>query len=81
MSVVKQILLFCDVVTTSCFANAFAEGDGCMDITISEARKSAKENGWMRKNGKDICPECLAHLDGHPRYIYTPSQPEIKEGE
>ncbi len=63
MSVTISTDIFCDYC--SCWDSAVTVS-GINAIRIRQARKKAKQQGWLYKKGKDICPECqeiVEHCD------------------
>lgn len=56
MSIVKSSSVFCDVNGENCtrWTAEVADSHG----GAPEARRQAKASGWVRRNGKDICPSC-----------------------
>lgn len=54
-------------VTTDVFCEGTRNGERCVQwifgtvgprSAAGEARKNAKAAGWVRRNGKDLCPDC-----------------------
>jgi len=43
---------------------------GVPGFSTALAREYAKRDGWVRKDGKDICPDCCL----------TPHEPDLGEG-
>lgn len=57
MSIQKDVWVRCD----GCAENGFASH------TSKQARREARENGWVFRSGKDYCPNCAPKprvLDG-----------------
>lgn len=52
--IVKTVDVFCDICGTWVF--------GDLNCTHKRARKSAKADGWIYRNKKDICPDCQANM-------------------
>lgn len=53
MSVYRMVLIYCD--------NCDRRGD--MEFveskTVSEIRRTAREAGWIRRGGRDVCQSCV----------------------
>ena len=51
----------------SCDGDGDGRGFCDIDITGFESmaalRRNAKANGWGRKRGSDLCPECMADIE------------------
>ena len=46
----------------------------------ADARRVAKASGWTRRDGRDLCPDCVAETaDGKP--ITPPTLPTPTQGE
>ena len=64
------------------FLRAFVFCDGChqpLDNStvpsarnISEARRDAKQSGWSRKRGRDLCEDCAAEGDANAPAVSRP---------
>jgi hypothetical protein len=50
--------LWCDAKCGAWYGLAELPGD-----TAAELRRCARTEGWRRKNGKDLCPECVSQPD------------------
>lgn len=48
MSILKDVWVKCD----GCGETGFAS------LTSKQARREARENGWVFSSGKDYCPNC-----------------------
>lgn len=51
MAAIKMVTIMCD----TCFITADASGHNA-DV----ARQVAKNAGWKRSKGRDLCPDCAA---------------------
>jgi hypothetical protein len=49
MGIMKQIQVTCDECGSECDSTEY---------TVAQARMGAREDGWKRRNGRDICPNC-----------------------
>jgi len=49
MGIMKQIQVTCDECDSECDSTEY---------TVARARKGARKDGWKRRNGRDICPNC-----------------------
>lgn len=61
MSIVTEKLLFCDGGNLCPEDGPYGCADGRND-TAAEQRRQAKDIGWIRRKGKDYCPECANRL-------------------
>lgn len=61
MVLVRITYLYCDGESVDCETS-----DGAVDNSIhpkttgTEQREFYRKKGWIRKNGKDLCPACQA---------------------
>lgn len=60
MSIAKQTFLYCDG-GYECPMNGECLYSGSMD-SATEQRKRASREGWVRRDGFDLCPECARRL-------------------
>lgn len=61
MAAIRMVYLDCD--NGDCMASTSDEGT---QWTAAEAREHAKTLGWVRRNNKDLCPDCAAGHDPRP---------------
>jgi len=61
MSSSRQYYVHCDEMAFDDCEGTFCDGD-IGHLTATEQRKRFKENGWARKEGRDICENCLEFL-------------------
>jgi len=55
MSISKQATVWCDICE-----DWFHNGG---ERTAKQVRKAARKEGWIRKDGKDRCPDCSKEED------------------
>lgn len=52
MSIVKTYDVFCDAEGCPMWA-----GDSSSTLNSATARRLARREGWVRRNGQDLCPD------------------------
>lgn len=54
MSTSKEVTVWCD--GDGC--HNWTHGDRGPHATAADARKGARREGWVRADGRDLCPAC-----------------------
>ena len=60
MTALKLIEIYCDGDEEHCPVEGIGAQNTCAGLTIPEKRRELKEEGWVYRGGRDLCPDCAA---------------------